>query len=130
MAGCQVKKGFFLLFDCDAPADLKCRDCGRYICREHGESDVPGEGIVCYDCWAKRQQSIDVDVSSTGGAWFHRFRTGFYRSTRYGPINFGSTSVSDTYYDEFDVRSFDPGPDGGAVEDSDSGSVPDGGFDS
>ncbi|MFZ2957510.1 MAG: hypothetical protein WA705_11515 [Candidatus Ozemobacteraceae bacterium] len=145
MPRCQVKRGFFLLSDCDQPAFNRCPDCGRSTCREHTEN-ASSETVLdetmrsaeeetkalCLDCLAKHQVGSDPALETTGSAWIHRFRSGFYRQSRYGPIYFGAFSATDSYYDEFDVRSFSGGPnsDSGEGSDPDLASAPDGGFDS
>lgn len=112
MARCQVKRGFFVLRDCGNGAVAVCSLCNRAVCSEH---ITPGIAqITCVDCHARQQQTDDPDDIYT-------YRHRYYTETHYAPIYSGGTY--ETYYDDYDVRSFDPPTDDDTLDDG-----PDEGF--
>lgn len=110
MAGCQIKRGFFVLRDCAQPAIGECSSCGRAICRECRAPTM--STTLCVDCYG-RQQNNDDDMDWFTGHSIYGYRHGYYTSHAYAPVYFGG--YHDSYYDEYDVRSFERGADDGDI---------------
>ncbi|MFP4436753.1 MAG: hypothetical protein ACLFVO_05855 [Chloroflexaceae bacterium] len=98
---CQIKRGFFVLRDCGKHAVTTCSICGRSICAEHQAQR--SAKVMCVDCYARRYE-IDAAPQDV-----YSYRHWHYQHNDYSPIYGGSNY--DSYYDDYDVRSFEPVPD-------------------
>ena len=114
MNTCMARRGFLTLRDCGQPATQSCTTCQRAMCTEHLSSASGYQ--QCLDCFAKSEQSANVDVDDP--SYSYRYRVGYY-SSGYSPLYYGS--YHDTYYDDLDVRSFDDDMNDNAVDDEDGG---------
>jgi hypothetical protein len=115
MDTCVARRGFLTLRDCGQPSGQLCITCQRPMCTEHLSS---ASGFQeCLDCFARSEQSKDIDATDT--AYAYRYRNDYYASSHYAPVYFGS--YSDSYYDDLDVRSFDDNVNAGALDDDDGG---------
>ena len=125
MQTCRARRGFFSLRDCGERAAKQCALCARPMCSPHLS---PQSGFTrCLDCEGR---AVEKDVLATPGkkpatpaeklnasppepadapltdpAWSHRYRDRYYSRSGYEPFYFGT--VSDSYYDNYDTRSFD-----------------------
>ena len=117
---CAVKRGFFVLRDCGSSAASQCSICQRPICYQH--MVTRGTTNFCVECNARqlseeekraRLQDPEDDVG------FYAYRSGFYN--RYGYSPFYSGLYYDSYYDEYDLRSFANAGDDSVGRDDDSG---------
>ena len=98
---CQIKRGFFVLRDCGKPAVATCSVCGRSVCAEHQIKWLAS--AMCVDCNARRSEA-DTEPED-----IYTHRHWHYQHNDYPPIYGGSNY--DSYYDDYDVRSFEPIPD-------------------
>ncbi len=101
MTRCAVRKGFFVLRNCDKMAANSCPVCGRAVCPEH--MFFPPTGPVCVECNARRQE--ELDDNQYGSNWAYSYRHRYYSRTDYYPFYTGY--YNDSYYDDYDVRAFD-----------------------
>ena len=109
MERCQAKTGFFSLRDCGEAAAKHCATCKRAMCSKHLSS---GSGYTrCLDCDARTAEAkgakgtLPADRPLTDPGFAYRYRTRYYGSSGYAPIYFGT--LYDSYYDDYDMRSFD-----------------------
>lgn len=109
MEKCQAKIGFFSLRDCGENAVKHCATCNRAMCSMHLS---PASGHMhCLDCEARAAEAKGVkgtppaDRPLTDPGFPYRYRTRYYGSSGYAPIYFGT--FYDSYYDDYDLRSFD-----------------------
>lgn len=138
MSKCAVKRGFVTLRDCGAEASDTCGVCSRPVCQEH--TKVAAGGLFCVECYA-RKQNDDLaagEKSLPGGegaktkasakalrgeqdwednSWPYYYRHNYYSTYQYNPFYYGSSY--DSYYDDYDVRSFD-GAEGQTLDNEDS----------
>jgi hypothetical protein len=99
MNSCEALKGFLTLSGCENPAVTACSNCGRSMCSAHL---APQSGFsMCFDCAAT---NADVQEGEYDGVWSNRYRSSYYASTGYAPMDWSSRHDD---YDEQDVRSFD-----------------------
>ncbi len=113
MPTCTVRKGFFLLRECNQLTTHLCARCGRPACDEHTAQQ--DDGLVCTECAAKTGSTESSTGSALGGrrGWAHRYRTDYYSRSHYTPIYTGTAAGAATGaatadgFDEFDRRSFD-----------------------
>ena len=97
---CMCKRGFFVLRDCGNPAERPCQNCARPTCREHLS---PSDTVTCLECAERREQAMVDDVNDP--RWVYGYRHRYYSRHHYSPIYWGSSY--DSYYDNYDLRSFD-----------------------
>ncbi len=102
MQGCQVKRGFFVLRDCGKVATATCNVCGRQMCDEHRV--LGASSAICVDCNARKGRRTGGNAGDMDDVY--RYRHSYYQKSDYHPIYGGSNY--DTYYDQYDVRSFEP----------------------
>ena len=113
METCKAKRGFFSLRDCGEQAVKKCALCSRPMCSRHLSKE---SGFSrCLDCDARKAEQKVVgtqpprpDVAPgavNDPAWPYRYRSSYWRSSRYSPIYGGY--YYDPYYNAYDYRSFD-----------------------
>lgn len=109
MMKCAVRRGFFVLRDCDEPAMNSCAECGRPICAAH---TAMSDTLVCVECSSRRQEEDENehDDSQDEQDWYdesaaYAYRHEYYSGQRYNPVYSGTRH--DSYYDDYDVRSFD-----------------------
>lgn len=146
MAACAVKRGIIALRDCGAEGVNICAECGRPACAEH--TRIQSGDVLCVECYARREQAAIAEAKgksgTSGGAktkypgrsgtdndewddlsYPFGYRHHYYSSYGYSPIYIGD--YYDSYYDDYDVRSFDStgqaeldgdGPDAGGFYDS------------
>ncbi len=105
MPMCAIKKGFFALRDCGTQTIHVCQRCYRPVCEEHSDQEM-GE-VICVDCLAKghQEETLQEDDWLENPNMPYRYRHTYYTDSRYRPIYRGSHHYS--YYDDYDVRSFD-----------------------
>jgi hypothetical protein len=123
MANCTARRGFLTLHDCGNPASTNCVSCSRPICSEHLS---PRSGFTqCLDCFARGASQDPAAAKATADdeydpEWSAGYRRSYYGSG-YRPIYSGY--YGSTYYDDYDVRSFDAGAshDAADVDDDDRG---------
>lgn len=100
---CQVKRGFFILRDCGEPAGHSCISCGRACCALHVRL---GASPICLECEHKgAAPEASSAAMAEDDAWTYLFRDTYYRSSGYHPLYRGS--LSDPFYDAYDVRAFE-----------------------
>jgi hypothetical protein len=108
MDTCKILRGFLTLRDCGNPAAANCSACGRSVCSEHLAA---GSGFMqCLDCHARASagspERAPQGTETFGADWAYGYRHAYYQSSGYRPIYSGIGR--DAYYDDYDVRSFDP----------------------
>lgn len=115
MAKCCIKRGFFVLRDCTTRADTTCSVCNRPVCPDHYKLQ-DGGAFICLDCFGKRKKELNQKHISTSQnkqtyksiddeSDVYAYRHEYYGYAYYHPIYFGHDM--DSYYDEYDIRSFD-----------------------
>lgn len=114
---CWIKRGFFVLRDCENRPFMICAMCNRPFCAECASEQDPN---ICVDCAARTSESF----IGGGDAWFFteppasnspasqaemeaKARHDHFAREGYAPISIGR---EDAYYTMYDVRSFAPGP--------------------
>lgn len=133
MSACAVKRGIITLRDCGNEATDTCSVCARPICRDHMK--LRGTDIFCVECYARQQQQDAAAGAQQKGStsakapkakaatpqydpeddtWAYSYRHYYYSNFFYHPFYTGS--YWNSYYDDYDVRSFSQGmpgdPDG------------------
>jgi hypothetical protein len=111
-SSCQVKRGFFVLRDCGKTIQFYCSECGRGICEEHRAKGP--SSTICVDCEA-RQPRFATDPDED----IYTYRHQYYQRSDYQPL-YGGRNY-DSYYDDYDVRSFEPEYDEDDYEEVSSG---------
>ena len=119
MTNCAVKRGFFVLRDCDDPAANFCNTCSRPLCFQH--SVFSDAGILCVECNA-REREADGEEDQTeedyDESWAYGYRHDYYSGSGYSPFYTGHHY--NNYYDDYDVRAFDK-KEGDSLEDEEEG---------
>jgi hypothetical protein len=113
MPTCAVRKGFFLLRECNQLTTHLCPRCGRPACDEH--TVQLDDGKVCTECLAKTEPTQDSTASPMGSSrgWAHRYRDSYYSRSHYTPMYTGTAAgaamgaTAADGYDDFDRRAFD-----------------------
>lgn len=119
MARCGVKKGFFILRDCNEITNTICPVCRRPSCEEHTRRLGEPPGVPhCVECFAKAGASGNPDVAARPAApvapteldymddsWSYRYRDTYYRGSGYRPIYYGRHPG--WTYDDNEYRAFD-----------------------
>ncbi len=123
MAACAVKRGIITLRDCGEEGINTCSVCNRPVCAEH--TRMGAGALLCVECYAKREEEARASekgatksTTATGKSpagrseetwedpsWAYGYRHHYYGSYGYQPFYHGS--YYDSYYDQYDVRSFD-----------------------
>jgi hypothetical protein len=102
---CECKSGFFALRDCGQPALGQCQSCSRAMCHAHASAE--SRFAECRDCWARRNQATDPDMTDRNRRydddWATSYRSRYY-AAGYAPIYAGSHYHH--YYDRYDTRAF------------------------
>jgi hypothetical protein len=127
MNQCMSKQGFFSLRPCGEAASADCATCLRPVCGRHLS---PSSGFTqCLDCTARgvEGQVLEprgVNPGTDDREWAYGYRRGYYASGVYSPFNYGD---DDSYYDDYDMRSFDSdlGATGASAGGRDSDDAPD-----
>ena len=112
MATCAARTGFLTLHDCGSPSTGVCSVCNRPMCGTH--LSARSGYTQCLDCYARANAGAK-DTGEYDSEWAYGYRRNYYSG--YSPLYFGHSR--DTYYDDYDVRSFDDDLNGGAVVDDD-----------
>ncbi len=142
MSRCAVKRGFVALRDCGNEATGTCADCARPICVEHTRTE--SAAILCVECFAgrARKQAEEQARGANRGtfslgdgtkakgvvsrpqnpqnddwadtSWAYNYRTYYYNHYSYSPLFWGHYN---SYYDSYDVRSFDESTEGSTSDD-------------
>lgn len=102
---CMCKRGFFALRDCDLPAVKQCERCARPTCQTHLS---PHSGMrFCVECAARDEElQRQAQADNTYDAdWTYGYRHRYYTDSHYQPLFWGP--ITDSYYDDYDFRSFD-----------------------
>ena len=123
MTRCAVKRGFFVLRDCDDMAANYCNTCSRPMCFQH--SVFSEQGLFCVECNSRTQEENgeeEHDESNGEGEydenWAYSYRHSYYSESDYDPFYTGRRH--DSYYDDYDVRAFDK-KEGDSLEDDEEG---------
>jgi hypothetical protein len=103
MNECAAQRGFLMFRDCGNPASGSCSTCGRPMCSEHLAASTGFS--TCLDCAARRPD--EAWNKTEGREWAYGFRNNFYRTAMYAPIGLAAAVAADSFYDDYDVRSFD-----------------------
>ena len=107
MTSCACKRGIFALRACGNPAATACSSCSRPVCEEHLSQlrVVP----TCVECVARSEEGKAVpegpEVDYTRPDYAYSYRERFYGTSGYRPLY--TAAAYDSYYDSYDVRSFD-----------------------
>lgn len=102
---CACKRGFFTLRNCEQAAVRNCGACGRPVCQEHLSGRLGMQS--CVECAGRQQEDTDYDPDLSPGFnpdWVFSSRHHYYTDSDYQPVSWGQ---GDSYYDSYDVRSFD-----------------------
>lgn len=97
MVKCKVRKGLFVLSDCKRAAAQQCTRCSRPVCERHAVPADTSHDLLCADCYARLGGGDDDSV--------YAYRHSYYQRSHFHPIYTGV--YYDSYYDEYDMRSFD-----------------------
>ncbi len=97
MARCKVRKGFFILRDCENSAKTSCSVCSRPMCEEHTK-ELNGQPI-CADCLAKERNNDTVDMTE-----IESYQSIYIRND-YSPFYAGR--YRDDFYDDYDELGFE-----------------------
>lgn len=99
MARCTIRKGFFLLKDCDNPARYSCNTCGRPVCEEHSR-EFQGHR-VCTDCLADTNNPYRTGERVKDEVVRLRREYGTGSGRYYSP--FYSGRYRDRFYNDYDI---------------------------
>lgn len=106
MSRCALKRGIFVLHDCENAALRDCTRCGRHACGDHLSART--QQRVCVDCVARaeEQEALSRTPETPGDEqWVAFYRHRFYLKSEYRPLLEGRPAP---FYDEYDARPFDP----------------------
>ena len=95
---CQLKRGFFVMRSCPAPAVRQCTGCKRGVCQHHSAANT----TTCVECAKNTSDEYYNDY------WVYSYRDQYYREG-YEPFK----------YNEEDYVSFETYDDGGEIWDED-----------
>ncbi len=134
MSTCQIKKGMFVLGDCENQAKGQCVECGKNVCSKHAEAE--GTQIICVECFAKREfeqnsnsnhKKPTITNTQMGFTrsnfmldslmyynWHSQMRHGFYNNQNYRPFD----EKDYTGFEEINQTEFDDSNDTGGFFDS------------
>jgi hypothetical protein len=120
MAKCQVKKGMFVLNECDHQAVGQCSECGKHVCKQHAEMEA--SNYICVECFAKKEfeqdpkkvknknHNLELDRDNFNlnslfyYSWHSRMRDDFYTKHHHAPFNekdySGFEEINETEFDE------------------------------
>lgn len=113
MSTCACKRGIFVLRDCGQVASAFCTRCGRGACTDH--LAVGAQQGLCVECAARDLETAALRADRPADEqWTASYRHRFYTTAGYRPLLEGQR---DPYYDEYDVRPFDPELAGGVEAD-------------
>ena len=119
MDACKSKQGFFTLRSCGETAVRNCTTCSRPMCSRHLSASTGF--TTCLDCVARGAEQDIVDPAGTAKPgeplvyrppahpddWAYDYRHRYYRARSYAPFYTRSDDGDDSYYDDYDLRSFD-----------------------
>ncbi len=98
MKTCESKRGFFILYDCKKESTDICPECKRHLCPEHFQISEK----ICYECQAK---SVSNEKDTYSQLESYRIRQKRLSDDERTVFYFGTDLGS--YYDSYDIRSFD-----------------------
>ena len=104
MNECAAQRGFLMFRDCGNPATNECATCGRPMCSEHLAASTGF--TTCLDCVARRPGD-EWNKTTDGREYAYGFRHHFYTAAAFAPIGLGLAALADSFYDDYDIRSFD-----------------------
>ena len=125
METCQVKRGFFVIKPCNAPAVQQCEECERNICEVHTH-EWNGH-ILCSECRAKHKSRKMTPESSyrqwakngrgfrsNSFAWYYEMREEMYEEEGFDAfieiVSGEDTDIEgfeDSEYEEFEQEGQD-----------------------
>lgn len=90
---CQLKRGFFVMQSCSAPAVKQCGSCQRPVCQHHLAET--SDTSVCVECAKKASDEYYDDY------WVYSYRDQYYRQG-YEPFKYTDEDFAsfETYADD------------------------------
>ena len=103
MNECAAQRGFLMFRNCGKTATGECSNCGRPMCSEHLAAST--NYTTCLDCAARQPDS--KWSAGDDREYAYGFRHAFYTTAAFAPIGLMAAVAADSFYDDYDVRSFD-----------------------